>query len=406
MSTNIKSLINDKKQKKILREVLAPVIWIYVVLKVIIDFDAWLIYEHFPSFSWVIYYRPFFLLGIVAILYLKLGKSKFWKLVGFCMAYPFILILWRIPKALLKDKSWIGIFACLDIVAGFCKNFKWNLIMLAAVAPSFILVFTTNSKASLSLAISVLFIFLCTHFFGIFKFSLQPTSFSEEKVRNLNEKGAEQMKKHFNTQDIKKFDENNKVNSSWLGKLELLVISSNCLYFLKQRLRNFQKSSFFVMYPLSHLIYTFFVTVIVFAVNNFALYKADYKQFVISSKASLGEFFYYSFNSIFFNGIREISPAATIAKIFNCMEMFFAFLIGVILITLLITIRREKDSKEIENAIILIEKQTTYAEELLLKEFSVTPEQAVEELVKMQSSTLKLINFFISQNKYFDESDK
>jgi len=160
------------------------------------------------------------------------------------------------------------------------------------------------------------------------------------------------------------------------------------------------------MYPLSHLIYTFFLTVIVFAVNNFALYKVDYKQFIISSKASLGEFFYYSFNTIFFNGIREISPTAAIAKIFYCAEMFFALLIVVILATLLINIRREKDSKEIENAIILIEKQTTCAEELLLKEFSVTPEQAVEELVKLQSSTLKLINFFIAQNKHLDESDK
>ncbi|MBU0651158.1 hypothetical protein KKC59_04530, partial [bacterium] len=186
MSVNIKSLINGKTQKKILGEVLAPVIWIYVVAKIIIDFDAYLLYEHFPSFSWVVYCKPLFLLGIVAILYLKLGKSEFWKLVGFSMAYPFILILWRIPKALLKDKSWIGIFACLDVLAGFCKNFKWNLIMLAVVAPSFILVFSTNSKASLSIAIFVLFVFLCTHFFRIFKFSLQPTSFSDEKINNLN----------------------------------------------------------------------------------------------------------------------------------------------------------------------------------------------------------------------------
>ena len=136
-----KSVKNQKdqqpnKENKILRpflnfvrETLAILLWIYVITKLFIfDIDIFLIEKIFPSYIWLINYKFFVLIGILAAVWLvtKNKRILLWSL--FIFFYPVILVFWRIPFLLFKKRSWNLIFALIDSIISFFKSFKISFI--------------------------------------------------------------------------------------------------------------------------------------------------------------------------------------------------------------------------------------------------------------------------------------
>ena len=151
----------SKKKSRLLpfvRETLAILFWLYIITKsFIFDFDIFLIEKLSPNYIWLINYKFFILICVLAIIFL-FSKNKHilvWSL--FVFFYPIILLFWKIPFFLFKKKSWNLVFAIIDLIISFFKSFKTTFITIAFFLVSIAIIFGSSNKILLWISLIVLF---------------------------------------------------------------------------------------------------------------------------------------------------------------------------------------------------------------------------------------------------------
>ncbi len=386
-----------KKVKFQLLEAFALLVWLYLIVKIFVfDFDNYLIQKYFPSLFWVIQFKFFVIISTLSISWLLLRTKGLFKIIGFTVIYPFFLIFWRIPRILFKSKSWVGIFALIEILISFFKSFKLNFIIFTAVAISCLFILTSTTKYFLIPSMVILFAYLINHFIRRVKYAFRPFNIFSSNFEKLLVYW-QKIQANLSVKAIQKYNDKQEINSKWVDNLQQTLILNKICYFLITKLRNFKQSSFAIIYSLVSLIITFFVTIIVFSFQNFVLFKINQNSFFQIPQGGLWAFFYYSFNAIFTNAINDFYPISNWARFFNSLEIFFGFLILVILLFLFTTIIREKQNEQIDTAIVVIQKQAITLENFIKEEFQFSAEEALKELEKMKGSMLKIIYFFMSQ---------
>jgi hypothetical protein len=87
-------------------EAVAILFWLYALMKVFVfDLDNYLVARFLPSYQHLLAFKFPVLLGVVAVALLLVRKK--W-LIGPCIytaLYPFIVVLWKIPKFLFKQPN-------------------------------------------------------------------------------------------------------------------------------------------------------------------------------------------------------------------------------------------------------------------------------------------------------------
>lgn len=392
--------VKGSKQGKIIKEVLALIIWIYLFIKIFIfEIDIYIIQKYFPSFSWLFKYKFFIFIALLAILWMILRNKRFFGFILFTIVYPFFLLFWRIPKLLFKTKNWVGIFAALGILVSFFNSLKLNFMIFTLLSVSGLLIIISNAKFTLIPSIIVFFLFLILHFirrfsYGFKKFSILNKYASSvikfwQQVQSAIRSSEEQK-----TIQQKKTAEEEEANQR-SNRLQWLLILNKACYFLASKLRYIQKGGIAFLYYFSSLLYSVFLVILVFAFQNLALYKIDPSSFNNPPKGKFMFFFYYSFNTLFKNNIPDFYPRGSLARLFNSTEIFFGFLVLVILVYLLFTIIREKHKEEIESSIIVIKKQGTELGKIIDNEYHLSVDQAIKEIEKIKGSMLKIIYYFM-----------
>lgn len=80
------------------REICSILFWSYVLINALafsID-DA--VRQAAPYLEVVLRFKGLAFLVVVAFAWLLLGNRRFWQTVGYVVAYPFIVVLWKVPK--------------------------------------------------------------------------------------------------------------------------------------------------------------------------------------------------------------------------------------------------------------------------------------------------------------------
>jgi hypothetical protein len=142
------------------------------------------------------------------------------------------------------------------------------------------------------------------------------------------------------------------------------------------------------------LILTVCITVIVFSFINLAIYKADPYSFNSIPRGNFLFFVYYSFNTLFTNSINDFYPISDIARFISSLEIFFGFLIIVILFFLFTTILRDKHNEEIDSAIVALKKQGQELESYISTEYKMDIDAAIKTVEEIKGGMIKIIYFF------------
>ena len=141
------------------------------------------------------------------------------------------------------------------------------------------------------------------------------------------------------------------------------------------------------------------LAIVSFAAINLALYKIDPGLFDVSiPQAGFFIFFYYSFNNLLFNSIREITPILPISQAVSMLEFFLAFFLVVIFVSIILSVRGQRYSEELNQAIDRIEKEGAAMESFIRSEYSVGGiDDAIHELERVKASFISFI-FKISKS--------
>lgn len=386
---------------KIVREIIVAVFWLYVLVKLFIfDIDVFLVNKFLPEYTWFLNLKFFILIGVVAILWL-ITKNKYilsWSL--YTLFYPIIVVLWKVPFFVFKQWSWVFAFAFINAVISFFKSIKYNFITSAIFLVSLSIIFSFSHEKLLWLATATLLVLLLITYVHRFILVFKPSSIFQVHIKiflGIRKHGMSSFVLDENIKNLPVKSLDQKQIEKWTTNLQTSVLFNRICLFAAKKLRDYQSSGLNVVSYVLTILLLIALTIFSFSAINYGLYKIDNNIFGFSTVPTFFTFFYYSFNNLLFNSIKEIVPIMPISQTVSMIESFFALFLVVIFVSLLLSVRSQRHSEELNEVIKRIEGEGKSMEQFIVDEYKLDNIQAaISELERLKAG---LVNFIYQLSK-------
>jgi hypothetical protein len=384
-------------------DLVAVLFWIYAFVKLLVfDLDVYLASLVSPDFVWLLNYKLLIFLGLILIAMLVTKRFVLGLAVSYVAFFPLVILSWKLPRFIWRQKSWLFAFAILNAAIGLIRSFKRDFILGTLFLASAVFILGSGNQyvlygsAFITLAL-VVFAYALAFIRGF-----RPSAVFQTytKVFPLIKKGP-----------FLKVDEsvrNLPVELMTTKELELrttglqnVVLYNRACLLISKKLRDYQRSGANVASYVLSLVVLLLFTVMSFALINYALYKISptFYQFTYS-KESFFSFIYYSAGSMFYaaNGLVPVEPLSQFVQL---VQFLCALLVLVILATVIYSLRNERYSTQLEEVILSMEREGRTAEVLLLSEFNFDSiDGAIDALQKAKAG---LIGFIVYLSKNLGE---
>ncbi|OPY60565.1 MAG: hypothetical protein A4E56_02604 [Pelotomaculum sp. PtaU1.Bin065] len=398
----------DKKKSidKYARELVAVIIWLYIIIKTFIyDIDILLLKVFAPQYLYILNYKFFILIGLLAIILLVTRNKKLILWIVYISFYPLIIFLWKIPYKIFKINSWSLCIALINSILSFFKSFKFNFITIAISLISFIIII--NATNPLLLWLSVLLI--CVASFIIFVqriiITFKPASVFQIYTEILsrlqasfknNAESCHDLNEQINITPIEQF--NDKQLQKVADSLQESVILNRVCLFTAKKLRDYKNSKIYIISDVFTMLFLILFTVLAFAFINYGLFKINNEFFNISTTPTFFIFFYYSFEQLVFNSITEIVPVHQISQTTAILQLFTSLFLTIIFISIFINFKNQRYNNELNKVIKEIEDKGMFMEEFIQNEYKVENIQNAIYLLEQLKSSLISFIYYLSRN--------
>lgn len=378
-----------------IRELIAIAFWIYAILKLFVyDVDIYLVTRIDPQLLWIIHYRFFILISVIA--FSLIATRKRWSLAGwflYIVFYPFVLFFWRIPYAMYRRRDWTLAFAAANSLVSLFHTFKYKFVWITLfllsllctikIAEPTMLIISGFILLGLTISSYIRIAFLVTKPSRIFQvysilLSRSPEFFlsklTDRDIRNLPIETLSETQL-----DVRR------------SNIQTLVIVNRFALFFARRLRDYQESKLHAVGFTLTLLTVLVFTMVAFAGINYALFKAEPYQFATTEPGTFSLFLYYSFRSFVFGSIPEITPISLYSRILSVFEQGLAIVLLFFIITLFISIQNDRYKEQLAKTIQDAEKTGEVLKEMLQNNYQVTLDQAMIEIQKMKSNMMGLV---------------
>lgn len=400
----VKTLHEQPKQEKspvsyfinAIRETLAILFWTYILIKLFVfDIDVFLMSKFLPEYVWLLNLKFFILIGGIALIWL-VTKNKYilsWSLYVFF--YPAIIFFWKIPYFIFKLRSWVLAFAFINAIISFFKSVKYNFITFALFLVSLSIIFSFSNEKLLWPALAIILVFLLITYIYRFVLVFKPSSIFQVYIKifsGIRKSGVSVFALDESIKNLPVESLDQKQMETWTANLQMSVLFNRVCLFAAKKLRDYQNSGLNVIsYVLTILVLTA-LTVFSFAAINYGLFKIDSGLFSYSATPNFFTFFYYSFNNLIFNSIREITPILPISQTVSMIEYFLALFLVVIFVSLLFSVRSQRHTEELNEIIKGIAGQGKDMEGFIKDEYKINSiDDAMVELEKLKAGMIKFI---------------
>jgi hypothetical protein len=389
---------------KAVREIFAITFWIYVGIKLFVfDLDVYLAAKFLPQYLWLLDLKFFILIGFMAIAWLFTKNKDIGLWLAFTVFYPAILIFWRIPVFLYKQESWILTFALINAIISFSRSIRFIFIGSSVFLVSVATILTSSSNPLLWLATGTILVLLLIAYVYRFVLVFKPSSIFQVHIKLFTGIREQGNKSFFVLDDgikslpLTSLDRGQQEKRT--SNLQMAVLFNRACLFTAKKLRDYQNSGLGTISGILTILLLILLTIVSFAAINYGLYKIDPGLFEVSpSPGGFFIFFYYSFNNLIFSSIKEVVPIMPISQAASMTESFLAFFLGVILVSIILSVRSQKYSEALNQAIDRIEAEGTAMESFIRTEYSVGGiEDAIIELERVKATFISFI-FKISKN--------
>jgi hypothetical protein len=381
---------------KVVRETLAILFWMYVLIKLFaFDIDIYLINKFLPEYAWLLNFKFFILIGVIALIWL-VTKNKYilsWSLYVFF--YPPIILFWKIPFFIFKQRSWILAFAFINSIISFFKSIKYSFITSALFLASVAIIFSFSNKKLLWTTTVIIFAILLITYIHRFILIFKPSNIFQVHIKifsGIRKHGVSSFELDQSIKNLPVANLDSKQIEKWTTNLQMSVLFNRICLFTAKKLRDYQNSGLNVIYYVLTISMLIVLTIFSFATINYALFKIDALLFSYSVGPNFFTFFYYSFNNLLFNSIQEITPILPISQTVSMVESFFALFLVVIFVSLLLSVRSQRHADELNEVIKGIEGQGKDMEGFIRDEYKINSiDDAMAELEKLKAGMAKFI---------------
>jgi hypothetical protein len=375
-------------------DLVAILFWSYALVKLFIfDVDVYFVSVTNPEFVWLLNYKFPILLGAVVIAMLVTRRSSLGLSAIYIATHPFIVLLWKIPRFVWNQKSWVFVFAALNAAIGLIRSFRRDFISSTLLLIGVVLIFSTGNQYVLYGVCLVIFALVMLAYALAFIKAFKPSAVFQTYTKVFPAiQNGDFLKIDTSVRDLPIETLTEKQIELRVARLQNVVLYNRMCLFVSKKLRNYQRSGANIAAYILSLMFLLFFTVLSFALINYALFTIDPSLYQFTySKESFFSFIYYSAGSMFYaaNGLVPIGP---ISQAVQLVQFLCALVLVGILVTVVYALRNECYSHELSEVIDSMRKEGLVAESLLASEFNFdSVESAIEALQKAKAGALGLI---------------
>ena len=117
-------------------------------------------------------FRFLIMLGLISASLLVLGTRRFILFFGYIVFYPFVVLLWHLPKMIFKN--WVLLVAFAPAIYSTVIAFKWRFALFAAALVCGAIILWNDSKLTVIGAMLYLGFDLVLHFVRRFNVAFSP----------------------------------------------------------------------------------------------------------------------------------------------------------------------------------------------------------------------------------------
>jgi hypothetical protein len=373
---------------------IALLFWSYALIKLFVfDVDVYFLSLVSPEFVWLLNYKFVILLGVILIAMIATKSFTLGFTTAYVALFPFVVLFWKLPRFVWKQKSWLFAFAILNAIIGFIRSFRRRFISLTLFLISAVLILSSDNNYVLSVSSLIIFASIVRAYVLEFVRAFKPSAVFQTYTRifPVIKKG-----------DLLKVDasvRNLPVEMMTTKELELrntglqnIVLYNRACLLISKKMRDYQRSGANVAAYVLSLVALLLLAIMAFAFINYALFKIDHSLYKFTySKESIFAFVYYSAGSMFYasNGLVPVEPLSQFVQL---IQFLCAVLLIVILVTVVFSLRNERYSTELEQVVASLEAEGRFAETLLMSEFNLDSIQsAIDALQKAKAGLAGLI---------------
>ena len=381
---------------KLAIHIVSILLWLYATIKLFVfDVDIYLVHQISPTLTWVTQLRFVVLIGAIGVLFAFCKTQTAIFALLYILFYPLIIVFWKLPVFIFKQKSWTLAFALANSAISFFRNIKRSVISVAVFLTSATIILVSSNKYALGVS-AILLLGLLTfnyivRFISVFRRSylvavytailnawrttIEKTNKADAEIRNLpvTALSKDQLK-------------------IWSSSLETQVLFNRVCLFTARKLRNYQKSRLNIASGVFTTLALLAMTIFTFAIVNLAAYKIDPGLFAVLKEPTLFDFFHYSFKTFLVSSIKEIDAVRHLSEALSMIENFFSLFLGVIFASLIISVRSQRYSEDLDLAIKVVEVQGQLMERNIIKEFRIrTIDDAITELERAGAGMISLL---------------
>jgi hypothetical protein len=217
------------------------------------------------------------------------------------------------------------------------------------------------------------------------------TSCISQEVRNY--------RKNFLIQEIKDIQQLPADSVEYKQKKDknigFVLVYNTILQFFARKLRNIQSSQVLLLFSFSLLFNTLILTVLVFALEYYALFKMDSTSFNGDVENNFFFFAFFSFCNFLTTTYGSFAPAGTLARIFVSLELLCTMLFGIILVFIFTTVVRDQHAERLNQLISDLENENDEIVGLLASQYDLSPSQARSIVQSTDPKSIQFIDLLL-----------
>lgn len=329
------------------REVMAIAVWAVAFAQLLVfDMGGYLV-ARLPGLETFLRFRFLVLLGTTAVLWLVLGNRRFTLFVGYIVAYPFVLVFWTVPRLLFRN--WAVVVAFSPAIHSILSSFRSGFVLFSAALIASFVIGLSPSRPLVLASMAVLAFYLAVHFFRRFRIAFSPSTVFAD-VNGAIRKAWGSLKEWTIT-NAKRPEDSSEYKQKFGQNLLVIYMMTTGLYIVGERLREVINSRKLDMYFLGSLLYTFFLTSIVFALEYLGLERLVPGSFVGVLEPGFIQFLGLSFSTLMTSDISPLRPAGGLAQAGMYVQLFGSLLIIVLLVFVILTSIRERYKQDLDGVV-------------------------------------------------------
>jgi hypothetical protein len=374
---------------KIVRETFAILFWAFCLAHIFVLDLIQPIISAIPQSRMIFDYRLLILLFLLSVLWLLLRTRKFISFVGYIVAYPFVIVFWKFPKATIKRWTTLLVFApaIYDIISKLKINFVlFTLALIGAVA-----ILSTTRPWIITCSMIILSAYLIWHFARRLWSSFSSSTLFTEvttTIRSLWENA-----KQLRAQDTLKGLQigTKEYENAYAQNILNLYIFSTFLASNAARLKALYDNRRVDLYFAASFLYTFMLALLIYSFEYLALSKVDPDAFAHSTPLTIFGFLGYSFGALTHFQISTITPVSDLAHLLTYTEVFSSIMILVLLSFVIFTSARERYRADLDSLVTELSVASGNFERAIQENYELTLRAAESKLLKFNALLVRYL---------------